>query len=671
MCILDVPICNYVLPGEMKVLLLVVIELILFLIVCHATQTEYFVKPTEETSCPAIPCHTLSYFLEDTARYFASNTKFNFLLGVHEINKSGVVRIREVTNLTLAGYVSTSPSQYSVIKCVKQTIMYFWGITNLEIKDLSIAYCGCSSVRLSASDKANISVAILLENIISLKLLNITVKNSSGFGVMGSNIFGISSVSYSRFVFSNYHTLKLKHCDSDPLLCKGGNMFIMYKMHVPRYLANITHSVLTIDSSVFSNGVDVSSRSVDGFGPSSYKTASGLGIVFLNSLEHKVDVLIHNVISTRNVAATTASNLCVVSYGNLGVVRVINVTSSMADHKRPNTTAFSTAGMQFFYSALQLAQIDRTANQTLLYISDSTFNDNIGGGVHISVQKRYSDINYWVIIKNCSFERNTAMAAGDLSVQVTVPSVTSLLEVVVQDSNFTNHTRQTVTVDETADLGIGSVVSAHRLQSVKIINCKFQMNKETALFAYDSTLYFGGDVIFSGNNGTFGGALKLRGESMFYLMPNTSVQITNNHAKRGGGVFVEDERAEEAGHLCFYKLMEYHLGNVVDPMVFLVNNTAEEAGSALYGGEIDYCYYYSSSLDVDLGNKLFGSLFQISEAPSSPVSVVSSDPFKVHLCAQKWITNDLFETKTVYVYAGQNFKIPVVLMDNGMDLSLG
>lgn len=94
---------------------------------------------------------------------------------------------------------------------------------------------------------------------------------------------------------------------------------------------------------------------------------------------------------------------------------------------------------------------------------------------------------------------------------------------------------------------------------------------------------------------------------------------------------------------------------------FLVNNTAEEAGSALYGGEIDYCYYYSSSLDVYLGVKLFGSLFQISEAPSSPVSVVSSDPFKVHLCTQKWITNDLFETQTVYVYAGQNFKIPVVL----------
>ena len=94
--------------------------------------------------------------------------------------------------------------------------------------------------------------------------------------------------------------------------------------------------------------------------------------------------------------------------------------------------------------------------QTLLYISDSTFNDNIGGGVHISVQKRYSDVNYWVIIKNCSFERNIAMTTGDINIQVTVPSVTSLVEVVVQDSNFTNHTRQTAIADATADLGIGS-----------------------------------------------------------------------------------------------------------------------------------------------------------------------------------------------------------------------
>ena len=650
----------YILPGEMRALLLVVTVLASFPIVCHAMQTEYFVKPTEGTSCPALPCHTLSYYLEDTARYFVSNTRFNFLIGVHEINKSGVVRIGEVTNLTLAGYVSTSLSQFSMVKCMKRAILYFWSITNLEIKDLSIAFCGRYSVQLSESDTQSISVAILLESIVSLKLSNITVKNSSGFGVLGSNILGISSVSHSRFEFNNHHTLKLKHCDSDPLLCKGGNMFIMYKMRVPRYLANITNSVLTIDSSVFSNGVDVSSRSVVGFGPSYYKTASGLGIVFSNLVEHKVDVLIRNVVSTKNVAVTTASNLCVVSYGNLGVVRIINTTSSMADQKRPNTTAFSTAGMQFFYSALQFSQTI-TANQTLLYISDSTFNDNIGGGIYISVQKRYNDINYWVIIKNCSFESNIAITVGDLSIQVTVPSVTSLLEVLVEDSNFTNHTRQTAIADDTADLGIGSVVSVHRLQSAKFINCKFKMNKQTALFSYDSTLYFGGDVIFSGNNGTFGGALKLRGESIFYLMPNTSVQITNNHAKRGGGIFVEDERAEEAGHLCFFKIMEYHLDDIIDPMVFLVNNTAEEAGSALYGGDVDYCYIYSSSLDIPLGIKIFGSLFEISEVPSSPVSIVSSDPFKVHLCTQKWITNELFETQTVYVYAGQNFKIPVVL----------
>ena len=59
------------------------------------------------------------------------------------------------------------------------------------------------------------------------------------------------------------------------------------------------------------------------------------------------------------------------------------------------------------------------------------------------------------------------------------------------------------------------------------------MSQQTVLQAFDCTVYFGGHVIFSGNNGTFGGAMLLQGGSTFYLMAHTHIQIDNNHAKRG------------------------------------------------------------------------------------------------------------------------------------------
>ena len=39
----------------------------------------------------------------------------------------------------------------------------------------------------------------------------------------------------------------------------------------------------------------------------------------------------------------------------------------------------------------------------------------------------------------------------------------------------------------------------------------------------------------------FGGALMLQGGSKIYLMPHTHVEIINNHAKRGGGIHIDDK----------------------------------------------------------------------------------------------------------------------------------
>jgi len=134
-------------------------------------------------------------------------------------------------------------------------------------------------------------VAVFLLDITSVKLSNISVENSTGYGVLGINILGNSSVSHSRFIFNNYY-MSSTNCSYNGLgpasSCLGGNMLLFY-VQVPGFAANITAStsVLSIDSCVFSDGVDVSNTDIGG----------GLAILMM-MIEHNVDISIWNVVST-------------------------------------------------------------------------------------------------------------------------------------------------------------------------------------------------------------------------------------------------------------------------------------------------------------------------------------------------------------------------------------
>ena len=180
---------------------------------------------------------------------------------------------------------------------------------------------------------------------------------------------------------------------------------------------------------------------------------------------------------------------------------------------------------------LNVMDLAPTSNKTFLHISDSKFYENNGGGIIIYFINRYNNVEYQVIIKNCSFHNNQKQAGSGVSLrELSLLSRISSLNVLVQDSKFTDHITPKHMLNLTSSF---NVFAAYRLRNLQIINCTFAMSQQTVLQAFDCTVYFGGHVIFSGNNGTFGGAMLLQGGSTFYLMAHTHIQIDNNHAKRG------------------------------------------------------------------------------------------------------------------------------------------
>ena len=246
--------------------------LVTLLSLCCAIQTDYFVKPNESTTCPGLPCHTLSHYLKSTTQYFRSNTRISFLPGVHKLKlgNASALYIENLSNLTLAGYMPSSYAANSAeIVCVKPATLVFRNIVNLVMEYLSVIYCGYPLL----DDEKRPSVAVYMMDITSLKLLCFSVENSTGYGIMGINILGNSSVSHSRFVFNNYHTLSSANCSDELGPCMGGNMRLFYTK-LPESVVRITGntSVLNIDSCVFSDGVAAS----DGL----QRLSGGLAIIY-------------------------------------------------------------------------------------------------------------------------------------------------------------------------------------------------------------------------------------------------------------------------------------------------------------------------------------------------------------------------------------------------------
>ena len=207
-----------------------------------------------------------------------------------------------------------------------------------------------------------------------------------------------------------------------------------------------------------------------------------------------------------------------------------------------------------------------------------------------------------------------------------------------------------------------------------------------AIHALSSTLMFGGAMEFVNNSAGYGGAIALSGfgQSKMYLLSNTTMIFKGNVAlHRGGALHVEDnpftycvfetKLQSNFREACFFQLFQYHQFNLVcDQYDFLPfynyyegihllfqDNVANEAGSVLYGGNLDICAIYItywSSCWYTTGTVLFDGLCNTEIASTLDVS---SDPY--HVCVCKDNHPECSEAVTTReVYPGETIRIPVV-----------
>ena len=125
-----------------------------------------------------------------------------------------------------------------------------------------------------------------------------------------------------------------------------------------------------------------------------------------------------------------------------------------------------------------------------------------------------------------------------------------------------------------------------------------------AIFTTDNiNLTLDGTISFINNTHTgednYGGGMFLNATSTLYILPNTTVYWRNNHVTLGGAIYVDDQSNPFAyctqtgtcttSYNCFFQLPGQNCSNGIDVQLIFKNNSADAAGSVLYGGVIDNC----------------------------------------------------------------------------------
>ena len=138
----------------------------------------------------------------------------------------------------------------------------------------------------------------------------------------------------------------------------------------------------------------------------------------------------------------------------------------------------------------------------------------------------------------------------------------------------------------------------------------------------------------------------------------------SNHARFGGAIFVSDYNplgyctqrdTSTTKEECFFQLPGQNLSNGIDAQLVFKDNSADLAGSVLYGGTIDDCKI--TGLEPYSSGEVFDMLVHIKNDNTN--SSISSDPF--HICPCENNYPDCSKSgKSYTVYPGETFNVSVV-----------
>ena len=566
--------------------------------------------------------------------------------------------------------------------CSNPSNFYFKEITNLSLLNITILNCG------SWTSEVGAFTAVYMNLIYNLEMDGFTIKNSTGYGLIGRNLLGITMITRSSFVGSNQCAKKFQFQIS------GGNVVLIHNNDVETTTSNGIHHLI-ISNALFTLGYDAT----EDYDPIACRTmGSGLGILFDYNL-YETRVVINSSILYRNHAQDgsnlkifvieTPANLCNIEIHNISSIRgtsfsrqeestVLYVVISEEVNPPSYTRTFNITDSEFINSQilLHMSEIDqiyydfRIKNcafiNTNIKIEDKYYYQHYGYlGFHLLYQVVFAEtklMNSHLVINYVSFYLLQSCIVLDSS--ITLYSTAANLS---GNCQFINN------LQRIAPLNLVNSPEVIISGNFEFLNCSSAVGgaiylessllqiKANVTLANNKALYDGGaiymknsriemdlsDVTFVNNNANLNGGAIYMHSSVLNLKHQTSVSFIGNVAYiSGGAIYIDDRSALEiygVPHISFVKNVAQISGGAIyvldlllaDRICFLTvndhnhlkmyfnGNYAKEAGSVLYGGNIDTCRYE--------GFDLFNTIASIGFHDKS-TSLISSDPNYICPC---------------------------------------
>ena len=366
----------------------------------------------------------------------------------------------------------------------------------------------------------------------------------------------------------------------------------------------------------------------------------------------------------------------------------------------------------FQYNSADRGGVLYVVDSTLTVMNNTFQNNSAGedGGV------LYVDNNLYFVITGNIFQKNSANLGGIIymtggSINITNNTFTDSTAVVggaifMTDNSTVNMYGSNIIENNTAQYGGGIAALNSQLQ---LFNTVFENNTASyggglyarntecngnalftknvafegggAIYASKSTFFWTENTtIIKSNSAIDGGGLLLSDDSKLYLPPNIALHLISNHANRtGGAIKVEESNPltycipSTNGHDvsnsdCFFQIQSqikyvhyiYSIDNLksfnANIMIHFDNNSAAEAGTNVYGGNVDSCTLDNTIISPDYsGPAVSGYVFDVMTNKTS----ISSDSLDICTCV-----DDLTDCTGFYhpesVYPGGTLEVPVI-----------
>ena len=604
---------------------------------CSSEGTTWYVRPDgmNDTKCATLTatnatnnCKSLLEYAIDVNRYFTNDTVIEFLFGNHSLSSLLVVNVAH--NLSLVGRKST-------IWCnTNDGGVIFNDSSYIQLRSVIILSCGAKVPKYHL-----LYSALTFQRVTNIRISNVQVLRSNGFGLNIYSCFGDIMVEESSFQYNKGSTYL------------GGNARFLYRK-CPTSILN----TLVIDSSNFTDG-----KSHNDF----MNTSKASGIVVASYCpNNSLMIKLEHIRAENNLGGNIAFILSDSIHGKHWDISIANCSVANGNGK-------SGAGL-YFTSKFNSYEYNKCSgnSRNILRVTQTIFSKNMvtsdGGGFLINIHD--SDCTpHRIEVTDSVFHHNSVIYSSGHSSAIKILKV-SIPGFYTRTSPINEFHLARTTFFENSVNGSelqASVMEVLNFEKMEISDCNFTDNVGSAISLRASNVIFSGEILFENNTATNGGALKFCESSVMFINSSTTITFKQNRASSTGGAIFSQQSCLDESLPCFFQPnVNTSIKNVQSletkshMILEFINNSASIAGDAVYGGDIDNCYTYSKFVRQEgekssffASHEIFDTIFDMT-AQNDNSSTIASEPFNVSFCD----SGD--KIKNLSVIPGREFNVSMV-----------